>query len=226
MNALLMGLVLATCAGVVYLIPGKAPGALVVCQLVSLPTIIILAQSGNERVFLLRLFIVGLLIRLAVATFIYVSHLQTFFGGDANTYDILGNSLGLSWHGNLDSASAYQDVVRSGASGWGMLYLVAAAYELVGRNMLAIQFLSASAGAATAVLIFAIAQHLYGNTRVSKIAAISTMFFPSLILWSSQGLKDGLIVFLLTLAIFATLQLMNQIKAFYVFILIIALFGL
>src|SRR5262245_29633589 len=225
MNALLMVMVLATCAGVVFLAPGKAPGALVVCQLVSLPTLVILARA-NERVFLLRLFILGLLIRIVVATFIYVSHMQAFFGGDATTYDILGNSLGLSWHGSLDSASAYQDLVRSGASGWGMLYLVAAVYELVGRNMLAVQFISAAAGAATAVLVFEIAQHLYGNIRVSKIAAILTTVFPSLILWSSQGLKDGFIVLLLTLAMFATLQLMDRIRTAHVLVLIIALFAL
>jgi len=221
-----MGLVLATCAGVVFLVPGKAPGALVVCQVVSLPTLIVLAHSGNERVFLLRLFIIGLLIRIAVATLIYVSSMQAFFGGDATTYDILGNSLALSWHGDFNAASAYQDLVRQGASGWGMLYLVAGVYELFGRNMLAIQFINASAGASTAVLVYAISQHLFGNVRVSRIAAILTTFFPSLILWSSQALKDGLIVLCLTLAIFATLKLMDKVTVFYGAVLTLTLFGL
>src|SRR5436305_303746 len=39
------------------------------------------------------------------------------------------------------------------------------------------------------------------------VAALLVAFFPSLVLWSSQGLKDGPIVFILVLAILLTLQL-------------------
>src|SRR5205823_12991669 len=88
-------------------------------------------------------------------------------------------------------------------SGWGMVYLVAAVYGLIGRNMLAIQFMNAVFGAATAVIIFLCAYQVFNNIRVARIAAIAVAFYPSLVLWSAQGLKDGPIVFFLALAILA-----------------------
>jgi len=78
---------------------------------------------------------------------------------------------------------------------------------VIGRNMLAIQFTNAVFGAATAPAVFSIAQTLFQNRRVARLAALLVAFFPSLVLWSSQGLKDGPIVFILVLAILLTLQL-------------------
>ncbi|HKN84767.1 MAG TPA: hypothetical protein VJW17_15080, partial [Pyrinomonadaceae bacterium] len=50
--------------------------------------------------------------------------------------------------------------------------------------------------------------------------------FPSLILWSSQGLKDALIILALALSILATLRLMEKITAGFVLILIVSLLAL
>jgi 4-amino-4-deoxy-L-arabinose transferase-like glycosyltransferase len=107
-----------------------------------------------------------------------------------------------------------------------MLYLVAIVYEIIGQNMLAIQLLNASIGASTGVVVYYVAQALFGNTRVSKLAALLVAFFPSLILWSSQALKDGLIILCLALSILATLRLMEKIKVGWVLVLIGALMGL
>ena len=55
------------------------------------------------------------------------------------------------------------------------------------------------------------AKSLFSNIRVSKLAALLITFFPSLVLWSSQALKDGLIILALALSILATLRLMEKI---------------
>jgi 4-amino-4-deoxy-L-arabinose transferase-like glycosyltransferase len=60
---------------------------------------------------------------------------------------------------------------------------------------------------------------LFNNTRVSRVAAVLVAFFPSLILWSAQALKDGLIILALALAILATLRLMEKITVGYVVVL-------
>jgi hypothetical protein len=39
------------------------------------------------------------------------------------------------------------------------------------------------------------------------------LFFPSLVLWSSQALKDGIIVLVLALAIFCTLRLLERLPS-------------
>jgi 4-amino-4-deoxy-L-arabinose transferase-like glycosyltransferase len=226
MNVLLLVLTLVICAGVVFLVPGYGPGALAVCAAISIPTIFILARCGEERTFLLRVFILGVLVRIIVGTIIFRGHYEDFFGGDANTYHIFGESLVQSWHGDTYHYSRYIGFVKSGGSAWGMLWVVAIIYEMIGSNLLAIQFLNAAIGAATAAVVYFTAQTLFNNERVSRLSAILVCFFPSLILWSSQALKDGLIVMALALAILATLRLMNKITVGYVVILTVSLLGL
>ncbi len=219
MNILIIVVTLMICGGAIFLRPDHAPGALALCALVSIPTVMVLARTPEHRTFLLRLFFLGLGVRIILAMAIFVGGMEEFFGGDANTYDIFGQSLVQAWHGNVYHAGKYASFVQSGASAWGMLYLVAAVYEVIGRNMLAVQLINASVGATTAIVVFNVAQSLFSNTRVSKLAAILVAFFPSLILWSSQALKDGLIIFALALCILATLRLMEKITPQWVLVL-------
>lgn len=226
MNVLLIASILAIFGGVIFVRPEEGPGALAMCVLTSLPTLIILARAPEQRTFLMRLFLIAVIVRITLAMVIFVGHMEEFFGGDANTYDIFGQSLVASWHGDTYHTDRFFGFMNSGASAWGMLYLVGGVYEVIGRNMLAIQFINASIGAATAIVVYYVAQHLFSNSRVSKLAAVLVAFFPSLILWSSQALKDGLIILALGLSILATLRLMEKIKVGYVVVLIGALMAL
>src|SRR5437660_8237838 len=101
-----------------------------------------------------------------------------------------------------------------------MLYMVASIYEVMGRNPLATQLVNTVIGAVTPVLIFHIAQRIFDNTRVARVSAILVAFYPSIVLWSAQGLKDGPIVFLLTLAMLATLKLGEKFSVKFLVILI------
>jgi hypothetical protein len=176
-------------------------------------------RQEQHGAFLLPIFIVALLIRLIVASLIFTSYGQEFFGGDAFTYDFLGQTQLQAWSG--DSYAVV--LLRNRMSGWGMGYFVGSVYALIGRNMLAIQFLNGVMGATTAVVVFICAHEVFKNTRVSKLAAAAVAFYPSLILWSSQGLKDGPIVFFLALAILATLKLGKEFTVKYVVVLVCAL---
>jgi hypothetical protein len=177
--------------------------------------------------FLLKLFVAGVLLRVLIGVAIFVFNGQVFFGGDANTYDFFGAAQLSAWSGDKYAEMLVQLFVGKGeGSGWGMVYFVAAAYGLVGRNMLAIQLINAVIGAVTAVIIFLCAQEVFGNLRVSRLAAFAVAFYPSLVLWSSQGLKDAPIVFLLALSILATLRLGQKFSVKWVAILAVSLFGL
>lgn len=227
MNTILIVLTLAICGGVLYMIPGAAPGALAFCVAVSVPTVISLVRSGEERTFLMRLFILAVLTRILVASLIYLAGWQEFFGGDANTYHLFGESLNQSWHGDDYHSGRYAAFIQSGAGAWGMLYVVAGVYEVLGNsNMFAIQLINASVGASTAIVVYYVTQTLFNNSRVSKLAALLVAFFPSLILWSSQALKDGLIIMALALCILATLRLMEKITVSYLLVLGVCLAGL
>ena len=226
MNILLIALTLVICGVVISFKPTEAPSAFVMCALVSLPTMIVLIRDRNDRTFLLRLFLIALLARIILGTVIFSMNLEEFFGGDANTYDLFGQSLVQSWHGNDFHTQAYNNFVASGASAWGMLYMVAIVYEVIGTNIFAIQLINASVGSATAIIVYYVAQSLFNNIRVSRVAAILVAFFPSLILWSSQALKDGLIILALALCILSTLRLMEKITVKHVVILTLSLMAL
>jgi 4-amino-4-deoxy-L-arabinose transferase-like glycosyltransferase len=226
MNIVVISLLLLICGGAIFIKPTEAPSALAMCALACAPTIIILARNPAHRTFLLRLFILALAIRIILAMVIFSGHMENFFGGDANTYDDYGQSLVRAWHGDQYHAEKLRLFVQSGTTAWGMIYMVAAVYELIGDNILAIQFINAAVGAATAAVVFQVAQTLFNNTRASKLAAVLVAFFPSLILWSSQALKDALIIFALTLSILATLRLMEKITTRYLLVLIGGLLAL
>ena len=227
MNTILIALTLTIGVAVIYLVPGQATGALTFCAIVSAPTFWIMAKARpEEKTFLFRLFLLALMVRIVIASVIYLGNMQEFFGGDANTYHLFGASLNQSWHGDDYHSSRYVAFIQSGAGAWGMLYIVAAVYEVIGANMYAIQLINASIGAATAIVVYYTTQSLFNNARASKIAALLVAFFPSLILWSSQALKDALIILALALCILATIRLMEKITIRYIVVLGICLAGL
>lgn len=169
--------------------------------------------------FLLRIFAAGLVLRMIVAGGIYLFSGQEFFGGDALHYDFLGYAQVQAWSGDGFFKWEIANYMRNDAAAWGMNYLVGTIYLITGRNMLAVQLFNTVIGALTAVIIFQCAFHAFANLRVARIAAISVAFYPSLMLWSAQGLKDAPIVFCLALAILATLKLGHKLTVQYILVL-------
>ncbi|MDQ1611726.1 MAG: hypothetical protein QOG00_1657 [Pyrinomonadaceae bacterium] len=220
MNAALAILFLFMGAAVSLFIPRYGGAALLFCLVVSLGFGYLIGKVVSDRRYLLQLFVAGLLVRMAVGSVIFSFELQSFFGGDALTYDILGWDVLLYLRGQADLVVTDDTVV------WGMPYLVAAIYAIVGRNVLAVQFFNAICGAAAAVVVYICAQHIFQNVRVARVAALLVAFYPSLILWSSQALKDAPIVLLLAVAIMATLKLGEQLSIKYGVLLAGALLGL
>jgi hypothetical protein len=224
MNALLAALSVALAAAVALTMRGGA-AAVLVCAACALAVGAVLARGGGQhRPFLLKVFVAGLLVRMVVGALINAFELQDFFGGDALTYDLLGMGIVQAWRSGLPQPTEISDWAVGG--GWGMLYLVAVVYAAVGRNMLAVQFVNAVVGAATAPVIFLCARHIYQNVRVAKLATIFVAFYPSLVLWSSQGLKDGPIVFLLSLSMLATLRLGERMSLKYAATLGVSMFAI
>jgi len=222
-NGLLLAIALVLLAIIFVMAPADGgPAALVCVPLVGLIAFAI--HRLDDGKFLFRLFIAAFLARVLIGTAIYVFHWQSFFGGDALTYDYLGDSLQHVWLGKLEYQRAI-DVFYAGgsSSGWGMMYMVAAIYKISGRNMLAVQYVNCVLGAATAPLAYLMAMEIFPNKKVARVAAVLTAFFPSLIIWSCQGLKDGPIVFLLALSMLAILKLGARFSLKYLVALAIAL---
>ena len=203
-----------------------AAKAVLLCGvLASIAGFIFHRQKGTGS-FLLKIFVAALLIRVLVGTLIFVFNGRVFFGGDAIYYDYYGTAQLLAWQGDRHFQSLMTTFVSGGLAGaWGMVYLVAAIYTLLGRNVLAVQLVVAVMGAATAPVIYLCASHVFQNVRVARFSAFAVAFYPSLVLWSSQGLKDGPIVFFLSTAIFATMKLGEKFSLKYIAILVCTLFA-
>ncbi len=219
-------LVLVTLGMVTVAFPEGAASILIVLAL-STAALAIYRRFSEEKEFLTTIFLSALLVRLAFGIFLHSYDFREFFGGDALTYDFNGWRLVEYWTGNISSNDIFLQRARSMAMpGWGMNYLVGGIYFIVGRNIFAAQSFCAVFGAATAPMIYFCAVRMFSNRRVGKVAAVLVAFFPSFIIWSSQLLKDGLIIFLLVLAMTMVLSLQEKFNYAAVTLLIFSLFGI
>ena len=200
--------------------------AVLVCLVLAIITGSLVYRDKDDGSFLLQLFAWGLLVRMLVAAGIFIFNMQEFFGGDAITYDFFGFAQMKAWQGDSFYKAIADRFMAGQASAWGMVNLISVVYSIIGRNTLAIQFVNSVIGAATAILVFHCAKQVYKNIRVARIAAILVAFYPSLVLWSSQGLKDAPIVFFLVLAILASLRLNEKLSLKHAVILVVALFSI
>jgi 4-amino-4-deoxy-L-arabinose transferase-like glycosyltransferase len=185
------------------------------------------ARNREDRKFLVRLFLGALAARCLVTLLIHNAPFLRPLVGDAFTYDAFGNVLSLSWQGLADSSSTWLAGATSlNKSGWGMLYYIAAIYYIVGQNILAAAFVTASLGASTAVVVYKVVMLLFNHPRIARTAAVMVAFSPSMIIWSSYALKDGLIVFCLSFCALYTLNLREKFSLKHLALLLLFLFGL
>ena len=202
--------------------------ALLIAIVFSTISILALRNHAEEKRFVTNLFLAAFFIRFVFGLFIEIyPELRGFFGPDAYTYDFKGQTLVAYWNGDLPADNV--DVRRAMTiqlPGWGMNYLVALIYFLLGPSMFAAQTLCAVVGAATAPLVYFLANKIFLNKRVARFSGIAIAFFPSFIIWSSQLMKDGLIIFLLVLAILMVMRLQEKFSYLSLVILLLSLFGI
>ncbi|MCP9494754.1 MAG: glycosyltransferase family 39 protein [Pyrinomonadaceae bacterium MAG19_C2-C3] len=225
-SLLIIALILAG-VGISLFVPEYGAPAVLLCSVLASGCAVAINRMSLDRNFLLRLFACSLVLRMLLGTVTFQYNLETFFGPDAPAFDDAGFALLQVWKGNpifRDTVSAFAG--SSGGAAWGMIYMVAAIYGLVGRNMLAVQFVNAILGAATSVFVYMCAHHTYHNVRVARLSALIVAFFPSLVLWSSIAMKDAPIVFMLVVAMYATLKLGEKLSVKYLIVLSAMLLGI
>ncbi len=219
-------LVLVTLGMITAAFPEGAASILIVLGL-STVTLFVFRRFSSDREFLTTIFLGALLVRLAFGIFIHVFEFRDFFGADASTYDFNGWRLVEYWSGQISTDDmALVRAWSTSGPGWGMNYLVGGIYYVIGRNIFAAQSFCAVFGAATAPMVYFCAAKMFSNRRVAKYSAVAIAFFPSFVIWSSQLMKDGLIIFLLVLAMTMVLQLQEKFSYLALVLLIFALFGI
>jgi 4-amino-4-deoxy-L-arabinose transferase-like glycosyltransferase len=175
---------------------------------------------------LIKLFLIALIIRTVVSSTIDVLQATNFFALDWTLYDSLGYEVSRYWTAGIEpSLEAQRLVFTFRGTVWGIGLLVGAVYSIVGRNLLAAQLVIATISSAAAPFAYLCTIEIFNNRRAARIAGYFVVFTPSLVLWSSLLLKDGLIVFFLVLVMFTAVRLQRKLDLKYIVVLVIALLG-
>jgi hypothetical protein len=210
------------------------PDGAVASALAAVSTLVIgyfvskLADSEDDRKFAINIFLGAVIVRVLFGTIAYSFDFWLYFAGDAETYSEYGFILCEYLKGNisvLSSENTRRFFLLSG-TGWGMYYIVALVYSIVGKNPIAANMFCAVISSAAVPIIYFLSKALFNNTRVAKIASFFVAFFPGFINWSSFMMKDGLIIFLLCLTVLLAFRLQKEFKISYIFALLFTLLGI
>ena len=227
MNRFLVILCLLTAIAMIVFTLPHGPAALVVVLVLSSIALFIFRHYADDKDFITNIFLGALLLRLLFGLVIQIFELQEFVGPDSFTYDYFGARMADVWAGRISIHDPLiSNAMVTSGPGWGMSYLVGGIYFVIGENMFAAQSFCAVFGAATAPMIYFCAQKIFHNNRVAKLSALSITLFPAFIIWSSQLLKDGLIIFLLVLAMTMVLQLQEKFNYLAALLLVFSLSGI
>jgi len=224
---LIIAVILMIAIGMITVGFPNGPAAILIVLIMTTIFLLIFRHFTEEREFITKVFLFALAIRIAFGLMIEVFELRDFFGGDSLTYDANGARLVEYWYGRsiVNDPDGYRAVSTS-MPGWGINYVTGFVYLIFGRNTFAAQSLCAVFGAATSPLVFFCSKKIFNNLRVAKTAAIAVAIFPAFVIWSSQLLKDGLVVFLLVLAMTMVMQLQERFSLLALMTLALSLLGI
>ncbi|MEZ5347166.1 MAG: glycosyltransferase family 39 protein [Pyrinomonadaceae bacterium] len=211
MDKILALLAFIIAAGIIALTFPDGNAAVVVATILSVITLLLLRYFyPKEKLLLSRLFITAMFARLVFGALVHFYELRERFSADSTTYHEAGRRRMEEWFG-ISSYVDDQLLIRFTENiGWGMSYFVAGLYSVVGADILTAQFVCSVIGAATVPLVYICVKRIFNNHRASLTAALLVGFYPAFIIWTSQLLKDGLIVFCLVLAMTMILSLREK----------------
>lgn len=182
-------------------------GILVILPLV-IAALLFIRRYTDDCGFLLKIFVGGLLARLVVSSIIVGFGLQETFGEDSLVHELHGFQLWQSW---VDGAQLPY-YLRDWSRPWGLHILIATIYSVFGRVPILVNFVGDVLGAGTAVLVHSIGWHIFRNRTTARVAALLTAFFPAMLIWSSQIMKDGYVVFFVVLTMLLLIRLQEKFR--------------
>lgn len=198
--------------------------ALLTLCIVAFGALLFAARTQEDRRFVVRLFLIALAVRVLVAGVSYQFDVRGIIAPDFGTYDNHGNELYKYWTGQLQGGFQGFPFTRRSKSGWGFYYFVAGVYYLIGRNTFAFQLICCVLGAAAAVFVNRIAYMIYPDQGTARLAGMLAAISPTMIIWTSQGIKEGPITFLLCMSLYLTLRMSRKITIVDSLLLLGALF--
>ncbi|HUO72545.1 MAG TPA: hypothetical protein VMU39_17385 [Solirubrobacteraceae bacterium] len=147
------------------------------------------------RLRLGRLFVWTLVLRVLLAVALHFAVPPETFAPDQLTYDAFGRWQAAGWTGELPLPPG--EDFRTGMKAY--VNIVAAIYYLFGPFALLPKLLNCFIGALTVLVVHDVTLRISDSRAAALRAAAYAAFFPSLVLWSTQGIRDVWIVLLILL---------------------------
>lgn len=197
--------------------------------------VIFMFTPPEEIRYISNLFMVGALLRILLSVILYLlswpmhihgrSVLIGFFIGDGAGYSSNGLKIAQSWASGLPLAR--DKLIEQSMSGivGNYDFWNAIVYYFTGESPLCMFFINSFAGALTIVFVYLISREIF-NREVAKMAAGFSAFWPSLVLWSTQNLKEPLSNLFTCMAIWAFFELFKKKNPFYAALLFVAILPL
>jgi hypothetical protein len=195
---------------------GLAPGLVVLVAFSLLGYLVISLTWQHQKTipFQLRLFFVAFLLRFAMSLAIYQFGLVKIIKDeDASGWEV-GAAYYRLWAGQgltvLDIPGELVKMYEFGVHHRGYYLLLGALFytiQLTGpAGRLPAAVLNNFVGALTVIFAYRVARSLFSERVAVRVGWLSC-FFPSLIVWSAQTLKEPVVIFLETLAVYGCTQL-------------------
>jgi 4-amino-4-deoxy-L-arabinose transferase-like glycosyltransferase len=162
-----------------------------------------LISQPEEQAWLIRLCLAALGVR--VLTSFSLEFIWPSFEGtsDGAAYGPHAAIIAESWH--RIGFIRYADVVTTPVGAPGYVYFSAATFWLIGYNTLFMKLINGLLAALAAVYTYKLGRHFFDES-VGRFSALITAFMPSLILWTSQNLKDSMVLFFSMWALWVAAQ--------------------
>ena len=188
---------------------------------VSVGIFLILLCPQEDRNFLITIFVLTFSLRILASLFLYnIVFLLKGRGllGDSWFHSETAYAILNLWLKGIKDLSIIQSQLSliniEGYQIWS-----AFVYFFTRESPLCLVFINCLAGSLTFMFVYFIAKQL-SNTTAARYAAILTAFWPSLIFWSMQNLKESTIVFLICALIWGILSFKNQFRFYLVFLIL------
>lgn len=215
-------------AYLLFLMPIEVLAPLIIILLgISLAIIVIIMVEPENFRFLFSLFMLSFGIRVFIALVVFLLSYQYgvtegfLFKGDAHCYSERAwyAAQCYRWEVPIDF---YHMAMVAGGSTTNYDLWCAWIYSLIGKNPLFLILINCVAGSLAIIFIYSLAKKLFGG-KVAFYSSFLAAFWPSLIMWSAQNLRDPLVN--LALILFFYLYL-NFKKRFNIFHILMAMFPL
>jgi Dolichyl-phosphate-mannose-protein mannosyltransferase len=181
----------------------------VVFGLLTLCGMLLLTRGGAQTRRPVGLFLLAFGIRSLAGLALYQCGLVNVIGEpDAEAWS-WGWAQAEVWRGHIEHAGSLPPSILGAFSGAnrGYIYLCAMMLFPLGiPSRLAIAFMNSFFGGLTVVLVFMTAERLF-DREIARIAGVLAAFFPSLIIWSAQTLKEPVVIFCECLILYAVVRL-------------------